>query len=141
MGKEELRQYPRLDQEFPVKYEVVPVDLSRPLGQPKGKAWVKNVSGGGMYLLISHFSQGMIKKLQQQSVKLSLVFCLPDFQNKIKVLAEVRWSKKKSPWWTFWSSKWAMGVRYTAIQPEDRDCIIKYVINKQIEDHLMKHAV
>lgn len=138
MGKE-LREYPRLNQEFPVSFEVVPLDLPRPVAQPQRKAWAKDISGGGMYLLFSFLSKKAVRKLLQKSARFSLVFNLPDFQNKIKVLAETRWGSKKAPWWCFWCSRWALGVKFVFIQSEDKDCIIKYVINRQIEEHLIKH--
>lgn len=134
----EQRQYPRLEQEFPVMFEVVPLTLSRPLVKPRYKGWAKNISGGGLYTLIPRISKRTIKKLLEHGLKLSIEFYLPDFQNRVKVLGEIRWARKKSKWWRVWSVLWALGVKFTYIQAEDKDCIIKYVINKQIEEHLLE---
>lgn len=138
MGKE-LRQYPRLEREFSVKYEVTGIELPRPLIQPKSKGWAKNISGGGMYLNVYGVRKSKLKQLLDRSAKFSLGFYLPDFQNKIKTFGEVRWYKCISPWWKIWSKNWSLGIKFIYIQPEDRDCIIKYVINTQIEEHLIKH--
>lgn len=134
----EQREYPRLEQEFPLRFEVVSADLSRPLVKPPRKGLVKNISGGGLYIVVSRLRRSTIKKLTEHHFQLTIEFYLPDFQNRVKALGEVQWSKEKSRWWQIWPKLWALGIRFTYIQPEDRDCIVKYVINKQIEDHLVK---
>lgn len=134
----EQREYARLDQEFTVFFDVVPNSIQKPVEFPKRKGTAKNISGGGLYFISSKMHQGIIRKLLGHFNKLSLEFYLPDFQNKIRALGEVRWVKGKLRWWNIFARDWELGVRFIYIRPEDRDSIIKYIINKQIEDHLTK---
>lgn len=130
------RQFPRLEQEFTVYYDVVSNELPEPLSQPGRKGKAKNISGGGLYLVLPSIYQRTIKKLLNHGSKLSLEFYLPDFQDRIRVFAEVRWSRGTSRFWDVLPRCWELGVRFVYIHPETRDAIVKYVINKQIEDHL-----
>lgn len=134
----EQREFPRLEQEFPVRFEVVQPNLPRPLAKPRHKGIAKNISGGGLYIVIvSRLPKSTVKKLLEHRVRLSIEFYLPDFQSRVKALGEVQWSKEKVHWWQIWPKRWSLGIKFTYIQPEDRDCIIKYVINKKIEDQLV----
>lgn len=134
----ELREYPRLEEEFPVYFEVVPNSQERPVSRPLKKGIAKNISGGGLYLISPRMRKGLIKKLLAHLNKLSIEFYLPDFQHRISILGEVRWVKKISRWWKMFPRHWELGVRFTYIPAGDRDSVIKYVINKQIEHHLTK---
>lgn len=136
---EEQRRYPRLGEEFPVRFELVSPVLPRPLAKPVRKALARDISGGGVYLVVlSCLRKATVKKLLEQSIKLSIEFYLPDFQNRIKALGVVQWIKGEMHWWQIWPKRWSLGIRFTYIQTEDRDSIIKYVINKQIDNHLVK---
>ena len=135
-GSKDQRQFPRLDQEFTVYYEVVSNELTEPLIQLARKGKARNISGGGLYLVLSGIYQRAIRKLLNHQNKLSLEFYLPDFQDRVRVFAEVRWSRGKPRWWDVLPRCWELGVRFVYIHPETRDAIVKYVINKQIEDHL-----
>lgn len=137
MGTEQ-REYTRLDQEFRVYFDVVPNSLQKPTDFPRREGIAKNISGGGIYFVSSKMYKGIIKRLLGHFSKLSMEFCLPDFQDKIKVLGEVRWVKGRLQWWDILGRRWELGVRFIYIRPEDRDSIIKYIINKQIENHLTK---
>jgi len=135
----EQREYARLKEEFPVVFAFVPSTLLRPLAKPKRKGIVKNISGGGLYMLIaSRMHRGMVKKLLAHSFKISVEFYLPDFQYKVNALADVQWIKEKMHWWQIWSKQWSLGIKFTYMQPADRDYIIKYIINKQIESNLLE---
>lgn len=138
MKTSELREYPRLEQEFTVYFDVVPKRETAPLAKPQRKGLAKNISGGGLYLVTSKLRKGIIKNLLDHLCKLTIEFYLPDFQNKIRVLGEVRWVKEKLHWWDIYPKTRELGVRFVYIQPEDKDSIIKYVINKEIEEHLTK---
>lgn len=137
MGKEQ-RKFPRLEKEFPVFFSVVPSDLEKPVSEHSKKGFAKNISGGGLYLVLPKINRSVIKKLLDRTCKLSMEFHLPDFQHKIKVFAEVRRVKNVSRCLAFFSCNWELGVRFIYIHDEDKDSIIKYVINKEIEDHLTK---
>lgn len=134
----EQREYTRLDQEFVVFFDVVQNSLQKPVEFPRRKGTAKNISGGGLYFVPSRMYKRIVKKLLGHFNKLSMEFNLPDFQNKVRVLGEVRWVKGKLQWWNILARHWELGVRFVYIRPEDRDSIIKYIINKQIEDHLAK---
>lgn len=134
----EQREYPRLEEEFIVYFGVVPGNTERPITRPRRKGTAKNISGGGLYLVSPRMSQGVIKKLLRKINKLSIEFYLPDFQYKIDVLGEVRWVRDGIGWWNIFPRHWELGVRFVYIKPEDKDSIIKYVINRQIERHLVK---
>lgn len=134
----EHREYPRLEEEFPVYFDIVPNSVQKPIPRPQRKGVAKNISGGGLYLISSRIRKGIVKRLLGHLGKLSIEFCLPDFQHKISILGEVRWVKGLSAWWNMFPRHWELGVRFIYIQPEDKNSIIKYVINKQIEDHLTK---
>lgn len=134
----ERREYPRLEQEFEVLFSVVPSTGTKPVSAPTKKGLAKNISGGGLYLITPRMFKGTIKKLNNHICKLSMEFYLPDFQNKIRVLGEICRVKDSIRWWKIFPKHWELGVRFTHIQPQDKDSIIKYIINKQIEDHLVK---
>ena len=134
----EKREYPRLKTEFPIKYEVIPLSLPRPLMKPDKEGLAVNISGGGLYVIISNMKRSIINKLIKHSLKMSIELYLPDFHNRIKVLGDIQWAKTKSKWWQIWDNEWHLGVKYSFIQNEDRDCIVKYVINKQIEDRIIE---
>lgn len=134
----EHREYPRLEEEFPVYFEVVPNSVQKPVPRPQRKGIAKNISGGGLYLISPRMRRGLMKKLLSHLSKLSIEFYLPDFQHKISVLGEVRWVNGLLQWWSIFPRHWELGVRFIYIPPQDKDSIIKYVINKQIEDHLTK---
>jgi hypothetical protein len=137
MGAEK-REYPRLEQEFPVRFDVVDTSLTRPAVGAKREGAVKNISGGGLYFISPRLSKWTIKKLLAHCYNLSIEFYLPDFQNKINILGEVRWEKGGIKWWSVFPKKWELGVKFIYVKPEDKDAILKYVINKQIESQLME---
>lgn len=137
MGREQ-REYPRLEQEFSVNFDIVPNDTASPMPKPQKKGIAKNISGGGMHFAASSLRKGVVKKLLSHSCKLNMEFYLPDFQNRINVLGEVRWAKDGFHWWSFFPTQWELGVKFVQIQQADKDSIIKYVINKQIEEQLAK---
>lgn len=134
----EKREYPRLEQEFAVFFDVVPNNTEKPIPKPQRKCIAKNISGGGLYLVSPKMRRGIIKRLLGHLNKMNLEFYLPDFQQKINALGEVRWAKDGLQWWNIFPRCWELGVRFLYIEPSDRDSIIKYVINRQIEDHLAK---
>lgn len=135
---EELREYPRLEQEFLINFEIVAKTVTTPIVKPEQKGKARNISGGGLYLIVSGMGKGIVKKLLEREVKLSIEFYLPDFQNKIRALGEARWARAKQGWLSYFSGAWELGIRFVQIQTEDKDSIIKYIINRQIEEHLIK---
>jgi len=137
MGSEK-REYPRLEHEFPVRFDIVDASVTKPSAGAKSEAVVKNISGGGLYFLSPKLSLWKVRKLLDHSHNLSIELYLPDFQNKINILGEVRWEKGGIKWWSIFPKKWELGVKFIYVNPEDKDAILKYVINKQIESQLMK---
>lgn len=134
----ENRQYPRLEQEFTILYDVVPNTVLAPEPKPYGKSVAKNISGGGLHLVMPRMPKRVVKKLLAHSHKLNLEFRLPDFNDKINILGEVRWAKGGLKWWNILPVKRELGVKFIYTQAHYKDAIIKYVINKQIEEQLSK---
>lgn len=134
----EQRVYPRLEQEFPAYFDIVPDSTAKPMPKPARKGVVKNISGGGIYLVSSQMNRCAVKKLLSHSFKLNIEFYLPDFQSRINVLGEIRWIKDRIQWWNIFPKIWKMGIQFIYIEPSDKNSIIKYVINKQIENQLAK---
>jgi c-di-GMP-binding flagellar brake protein YcgR len=134
----EKREYPRLEQGIPVFYEIISKSTRKISAIYKKKGIMKNIGGGGLYFISSKLWRMTVRKLLSHSLNLNIEFYLPDFQNKINIVGEVRWEKDGKRWWNILPKRHELGVKFTSIKPEDKDAIIKYVINKQIENQLIK---
>jgi hypothetical protein len=137
MGVEQ-REYERFGQEFPISYDIVQYSVPNPLPDPKKSGTSQNISGGGICLLTAPMSIFAVRKLLSKKTKFSLEFYLPDYQHKINVLGEARWSSMNLSWWHLFPKRWALGIKFIKMNTNDKDLIIKYVINKQIETNLVK---
>ncbi|MCK4261493.1 PilZ domain-containing protein [bacterium] len=100
----------------------------------EGRGVAKNISGDGMFLEISALSPQDLYKLKMRDDKLQITFTLPLSEDPIITLCELVWSKMVKP------DINAIGIKFVSIKAVERAKILKYTINKLINDSLYEKS-
>ena len=111
---EERRQFVRLDTRLEVTYTILPSEQAK-------TSLTKNISGGGICLFT--------EKELPSGTRLQVAMKLPDREQPVNFIAEVRWSE---PYEVIGKTQRQRavenGVRFVEIAPQDQDALMRHVI-------------
>lgn len=114
------RRYVRINGEIPIELKIVKWP-DAPAPAPKlerSSIYEKNISGGGMLIVT--------KEALKRGTMLQILMEFP--AGRVKVMGEVRRVQKNEE-----TEQYEVGVAFLDLNEKDRDKVVKYVYNRQIE--------
>lgn len=132
---QERREYVRLEQTIPAKYNLIndvkSIELSK-----KRTATIQNISAGGVRLQVEGLDEQWIEGLYSGMVKLGLEIELPGGGKPVRALAKVAWLTKAPEATESGKTNCLMGLEFIDITTEDKDSIKKYIISSYLEEKI-----
>jgi len=126
MGKEK-RKYIRIKPAKPVnlKFRIVP-NKKRKRTLKKGKAFSRNISGGGMFIKLPFMKAQLMTGLFSGANKVALELKIPGYNSRIKILGKAVWLDNKID---TKRKQCGMGIEFEEISEEDRERILQYMLH------------
>lgn len=124
----ERRHFKRLVVKLPVRLLLIDAKESRELPGTLLPHTV-DISGGGLLFEISNLTEEWIRGLTSGMIRVGLELDLPTYAEPVRVLAKVAWLKKKETD----PKRYLLGLNFIDITEEDRDKVLRYVVNAYLE--------
>ncbi len=120
--EKEKRKYIRLDNAFPVQFEVVPREGDVFPGISAEKAYTKNVSKEGLCLETDCLTEGTIKYINKENIYLSVSVQTPFKEQPIRTTCEIVWFQKNED---MPAEHYLIGLRFSSILDSDLNLLMK----------------
>jgi hypothetical protein len=126
--KTERRRYLRLDTVFPVSFRLISLDGNDYLSGEWLQGFTKDVSKGGICLMVNNLKADYLKLLENRQVRLSLEIEMPILKKPARAEARITWIREDADI----SNRYIIGLQYDKVNHLHNRRIMRYAWTKKL---------